>query len=204
MSNETMQPLESIGPIDGGEQQGLNVAPQELTQAQKDYKEGRDHLKNDDLPQAAMCFHNALKGFEQDGDQVGVANASDRLGDVCLAREEYENALAHFERAHAICKKEDDPFSMMALNKKRAVAYKKLGRFDEALEVLFTLFDHYAETRNPQGSVQILEVIAEVYVLQGEKEKAADAFTTIASIHSNFGHETEAGQFREKAEQVVK
>lgn len=204
MTGEPLQPLGTIGPIDSNnasENEGVAV---ELSQAQQDYKEGRDALKNDDLAQAGMCFHNALKGFEQENNMQGVANAFDRLGDVCLAKEEFESAIQHYRKAYEICEQEEDPFSIQALNKKLAVAYKKLGDYEKALPILFDIFDYYSEVRNPQGSVQVLEVIAEVYVLQGDKEKAADTYKTIASIHANFGHKKEAESFSNKALQVTK
>ena len=64
--------------------------------AKADYKAGRDFLKQGEYAQAAVSFHNALKGFEEQGDEQGIANASDRLGDVCLAKEEYTKAMEPF------------------------------------------------------------------------------------------------------------
>ena len=52
------------------------------TQAQQDYEKGQELLQKREMPQAAAAFHNALVGFEQDGDENGVANASDKLGDI--------------------------------------------------------------------------------------------------------------------------
>jgi len=149
-----------------------------------------------------MALHNALRGFEEQGDDQGVANASDRLGDVCMAKEEYRKALEHFDRALAICSKEHDIFSTLALNNKRAAAYRKLGDTENALNVLFAVLDHYAETRNPRGTVEVLETIAEVYIERGENQKAADSLRTIASIHKNFKHSRQAEEFESRACQV--
>jgi len=51
--------------------------------AQADYDQGKQILQAGDEALAASCFHNALVGFEQNGDDKGVANASDQLGDIC-------------------------------------------------------------------------------------------------------------------------
>lgn len=198
---------DQIQPLGGGcpkKQQPVEKKEDEALKdpAKADYKAGRDFFKEGDYAQAAYALHNSLKGFEEQGNEQGVANASDRLGDVCVAREEYEMALNHFQRAHDICAKESDIFSLVALNKKIAGIYKRLGDLDKTLDLLFDIFDHYSQLRDPQGTVEILEVIAEVYVEQGHAGKAADTLRTIAGIHANFKHERLAKEFEERARQL--
>ena len=93
--NDPLQPLPMAAP------EGARPdAETTLTDpAKADYKAGREFLAKGEYAQAAMALHNALHGFEEQGDEQGVANAADRLGDVCLAREEYRLALDHFQRA---------------------------------------------------------------------------------------------------------
>ncbi|MHB8791421.1 MAG: tetratricopeptide repeat protein [Desulfobulbaceae bacterium] len=196
--NDPKQPLSSVAP------QG--AAPKEdpaLTDpAKADYKAGREFLAKGEYGQAAMALHNALLGFEEQGDEQGVANAADRMGDVCMAREEYQMALEHFQRAKAICEKQHDAFSIVALNKKRAVALRRLGELDQALVLLFDIFDHDSQLRNPKGTVEVLEAIAEVYLEKGERQKGADALRTIAVIHKNFKHARLAEEYENRARQM--
>lgn len=197
--SERTQPVDSIGPMRGPgqkEDEDLN------NPAKVDYKAGRESLNKGDYAQAAMLFHNALRGFEEQKDELGVANASDRLGDVCLAREEYSSALDHYQRAFEICQKESDIFSIVALNRKRALVYRKMKELDLALAVMMEIFDHYAETRNPKGTVEVLEMIADVYMEKGDNLKAADALRTIAGIHRNFKHKRKAEEFEQRALQA--
>ena len=184
MASDSIQPLSSLAPMaqDNASDEQANDP------ARKDYIEGRKFFSNHDYSQAALAFHNALTGFEEQGDEQGVANAADRLGDTCLAREEYAMALANYQRASAICEKEDDSFSQLALNKKMAVAYRKLGDREKALELLYDMLEHYRLTQNPKGAVEILIVVAEVYGEQGDKARAADAYRSVASIHARFKH----------------
>ncbi len=199
MVSEHIQPLHSLGAADPAKarEEALKKDP-----AKRDYVEGRELYKQGEYAQAAIAFHNALLGFEEQGNEQGVANAADRLGDVCLAQEKYELALQHYDRAYAICEKEEDSFSILALNKKRAVAWRGMGELDKALEILFDMMEHYRLTSNPKGVVDVLAMVAEVYVEQGKKDKAADAYRTASSIHANFRHKRKAEEFAAKAEEL--
>jgi len=199
--SDQVQPAGSIGPMTEPEKKEDEALKDP---AKADYKAGREFFTQGDYTQAAYALHNALKGFEEQGNEQGVANASDRLGDVCVAKEEYTMALDNFQRAFDICAKEDDIFSLVMLNKKIAGVYKRLGELDKTLDILFDVFDHYSELRDPKGTVEILEVIAEVYTEQGLFEKAADTLRTIAGIHANFKHSKLARQFEERASQLAR
>lgn len=195
----SIQPLSSIGRADPEKirEEALKKDP-----AKRDYLEGREQLKKGDYAMAAMSFHNALKGFEEKGDEQGVANASDRLGDVCLERQEYDAALENYRRAYAICEKEEDSFSTLALNKKIAAIYQKQGELDKAMEIVFDIVEHYQLTRNPNGMVEVLVVLAELYREKGEKQQAADTYRTVSSIHKNFKHKRKAEEFAALADEL--
>ena len=198
MASDTLQPLDTLGSVPGS-----NASEEQPSDpAKKDYLEGRRLFGQREYAQAALAFHNALLGFEQQGNEQGIANAADRLGDACLAREEYAMAIANYQRAFAVCEKGDDSFSQLALNKKMAAAYRKIGDRDKSLELLYDMLEHYRLTQNPKGAVEILIVIAEVYAEQGDKAKAADAYRSVASIHSKFKHVRLAEEFNKRAEEL--
>ena len=195
MVSDPIQPLSSLGPM----AQENNSNEQTTDPAQKDYIEGRKLFSSGEYAQAALAFHNALMGFEEQGNEQGVANAADRLGDACLARDEYAMAIANYQRAAVICEREDDSFSQLSLNKKMAAAYRKLGDHEKALELLYDILEHYRLTQNPKGAVEVLIVVAEVYSEQGEKSRAADAYRSVASIHAKFKHARLAEEFNQRA-----
>ncbi len=197
--SEQIQPAGAIGPMTEPEKKEDEALKDP---AKADYKAGREFFNQGEYAQAAYSFHNALKGFEEQGNEQGIANASDRFGDVCVAREEYTMALDHYQRALAICEKENDIFSTVSLNRKIAGVYKRLGELERSLNILFDVFDHYSQLRDPGGTVEILEVIAEIYTEQGSLDKAADALRTIAGIHANFKHTRQAQEFEERARQL--
>lgn len=197
MASEFIQPLQTLGAA-----KATDAGQDEDNPAKKDYREGRKLYSDGEYAQAAIAFHNALRGFEEQGNMVGVANSSDRLGDACLARDEYAMAIANYQRASAICEKEDDSFSVLALNKKMAAAYRKLGDQGKALELLYDILEHYRLTNNPKGAVEVLIVIGETYIEQGERVKAADAYRSVATIHARFKHARLAAEFNQRADEL--
>ncbi len=169
---------------------------------QEDYDQGKDLRAAGDDAQAASFFHNALVGFEQDGNEKGIANASDQLGDVCAARGEHEKATVHYQRAYDICEKENDRFSLIALQKKMVVSRKALKQYDEAVKIYLNVIDIYSGYNNPAGTVATMEELAELYLDMGERQKSADTYRTIASIHKNFSHTLQHQEYLDKAAQV--
>lgn len=172
--------------------------------AQEDFEKGKQHRKAGDLGEAAVAFHNALVGFDQAEDDKGIANSVHQLGEICLARQNFDQALAHFQRAYEICDRLSDPFSIVLLRKSIALAYRGLGQFEQAVAEYLELLDTYGDFNNPQGAVETLQVLAEVYIDKGETAKAVDAYRTAASIHANFRHAREARALRDKADALEK
>lgn len=185
------------------ENQDINEGPREAEDpARADYNKGKELRAAGDEAQAASFFHNALVGFEQKGDDQGVANASDQLGDICAARQNHEKAIAHYQRAYTICDKENDMFSLIALQKKMGAAQRALKQYDKAVNIYLNVIDIYAGYNNPAGTVNVMEELAKLYLEMGERQKSADTYRTIASIHKNFKHNIQAQEFMDKAVQV--
>lgn len=197
--SKTVQPIQTIAPMQDGRKPEVPVDP-----VQADYNKGKEFLQKNELSQAAVAFHNALIGYQEKGDQQGIANASNQMGHVCLARGEYDHALAHYNRAWEICDKLDDPMSMLALSKQFILVYRGQGQFKKAITVCLDLLDKYHGNNDPQGTVNVLEQMAEIYIKAGDKEKAADTYRTVASIHANFKHKNIAEGYLQKAREIEK
>ncbi len=196
--SSTIQPLESIVPMaqaEGGSQAKSAV--------QKEYEEGKRCLESGNLGQAALSLHNALVGFEKRKDDNGIANASNQLGHLCAKKGDYEKALQHYERAYAICDAANDRMSVLAVLVHRAEVYVKIKQFNKAIEDSLSMLDLYQDNRDPEGSVRVLERMAEIYLEAEEKQKAADTYKTIAGIHKSYRHDAIAASFMEKAETLI-
>jgi tetratricopeptide (TPR) repeat protein len=194
---QSLQSIDTIGTM-GAAQAGKPSDP-----LKAEYEEGKKFLQNGAYGQAAAALHNALVGFREKDDQAGIANASNQLGHVCLARKEYESALKHYQQALDICENSNDRMSVLAVLKKIVDVRKALKQYPAALDVCLTILDHYHDNRDPQGTVTTMEEMAGLYLELGKKEQAADTYRTIASIHKNFRHDNIAAGFMKKADQLT-
>jgi len=172
------------------------------SQARLDYEEGQEFMANADLSQAANAFHNALLGFQEENNQHGIANAADKLGDICRERQEFEKDMTHYDTAYRICETDFDQDSLFSIEKKRAAIAWEMKDYDKAIQQYLDILDEYNGNNNPQGSVETLETMAEIYLEKGDKVKAADAYRVVASIHKNFNHPNFADRFLKKAEET--
>ena len=172
--------------------------------AKEEFDRGCQFMENHDLAQAANAFHNALLDYKERRDDKGIANASDKLADVCLERGEHAKALPHLDRAMAICEPANDDFSITALRKKYARAYDGMGEYGKALEVNLVLLETYKAFGDPGSAVRTLEAMAKSYLAMNDRKKAADALQTAADIHRSFKHTRHAAEFEARAVELLK
>jgi tetratricopeptide (TPR) repeat protein len=196
--SKSVQSIQSIAPM----QDGQNTKTADPVQA--DYEKGKEYLQKQELSQAAVAFHNALVGFQQREDQQGIANASNQMGHVCLAKREYDQALGHYNRAWEICEKLHDPMSLLSLSNQLVLVHRGRGQFKNAISICLDLLEKYHDNNDPRGTVAVLEQMAEIYIEAGEQAKAADTYRTIASIHANFKHKNIAQGYLQKAQDLEK
>lgn len=174
------------------------------TQAQLDFEEGRGYVERGEAALAAVALHNALRGFEEENNREGIANAANQLGHACLIRKEFDKAIVNYKKAWEICDSLNDHISLMSVAKQLAEAHQGLGEYRQALDLYLDLLDSYQRNNDPKNSVDILERMASVYVDAGEKEKAADAYKTAAAVHENFRHSSFADALKKKAAELMK
>ncbi len=196
--SKPIQKIETLGPAAESAPE-----PSDKSQAQLDYEEGRGYVERGETALAAVSLHNALRGFEQENNREGIANAANQLGHACLLRKEFGKAVVHYRKAWEICEELEDHLSLLALAKRLVEAHRGLGEYRQALDLCLDLLGSYQRNNDPQNSVEILERMAEIYVDTGEKERAADAYKTAASIHANFKHANISESLRKKAAKLM-
>lgn len=197
MSN--VQNIQSIAPMAPAAKKE-EVKPK--SPVEQEYDDGKNFLEKGEYAQAALAFQNVFLAHEEVEDEAGMANASNQLGHVCLAKEDYKQALVNYQKAWDICDKLFDPMSLQALQKQFVEVYRGLKDFDKAISVSMDLLEIYHENRDPHGTVAVFEDIASIYIEAGDSLKAADTYRTIASIHSNYNHKKIAAGFIQKAEEL--
>jgi len=194
-------PIQDINSLAKAGQQP-EVKKDSRSQAQIDYDEGRGFADRGESALAAVSLHNALHGYEEEDNKEGIANASNQLGHVCMQRDEFEKALAHYQQAWNICEELGDIMSLQSISMQLVQVYKGLEEYRKSLDICLDLVDDYQKNNDPKGTVAVLEMMADVYVESGELEKAADTFETVASIHANFKHQNIADSYRQKAAEL--
>ncbi len=177
---------------------------QEKDSAQADYESGVEYLNKSDFSMAANAFHNALVGYEQSENSEGVANASDKLGDLCLEREDFDKALMYYDKAYRICKDADDLLSLNSLRKKKAACFHGQKNYSEAMSIYFDMLDYYEKMKDPQAAVDMILKVADIFKEQGDIKNCIDAYKTAASIHTNYNHPNNAAELMAKAEELEK
>ncbi len=192
----SVQSIQDIAPMQKGKGTGA-VDP-----VQADYEKGKELLGKEELAQAAVALHNALVGYQEREDQQGIANASNQMGHVCLARKDYDQALKHYNRAWEICEKLHDPMSLLALSHQLILVCQGQGEFKKAKGICLDLLDRYHDNNDPRGTVDVLEKMAGIYLEAGDAAQAADVYRTIASIHANFKHKNIAEGYLRKAKDL--
>lgn len=197
--SSSVQPVGAILPMAQMDEGGAGIK----TGPQKEYEEGKRFLENGNFGQAALSLHNALVGFEKKKDDNGIANAVNQLGHLCLEKGEYEAALRHYARAFSICDAANDRMSVLAVLYKKVEVQRRMGNYDQAVEDCLAILDLHQDNRDPQGAVNILEQMAEIYLEADKQQKAADTYRTIAAIHKNYRHDNIASSFLEKAEKLA-
>jgi tetratricopeptide (TPR) repeat protein len=197
MTDQSLQMIPT-NPGEGGEDES---GPK--SEARKDYESGLGHLDNKEYGMAANALHNALTAWEEEDNQHGIANACDKMGDLLTEKEDYEKALEFYDRAHQICTTDFDRYSLICIENKQANVFAKLGRFPEAINLYLDLFDEYSGNRDAGNTVAILETLAELYISNEQKEKAAECFTLMASIHLSYKHKKESEECELKAQELL-
>ncbi len=188
-----------IQPIENIKQKEEKKKKRSTDPIQAEYEDGVEHIANKEYGQAALSLHNALVGYEKKNHQDGIANASNQLGIVCMQKKEFAKAREHFQRAWDICERFDDTMSLLALREQFVVIHRQAKEYREAIEHCLGMLETHHSHNNPEGTVNVMERMGEIYEEQGEKSKAADAYRSIASIHRNFNHENFASRFEKKA-----
>lgn len=190
-----LQDIQTIGPMAGG-------SAGDQGPVKTEYENGKKLLEQGNYGEAAVALHNALLGYEEKKDEVGMANASHQLGHLCMAKEDYDKAAEHYGRTRELCEKLDDPLSLFALSKVLVEVYIGQKKFDKAINACLDNLDVYRGNNDPRGAVEVMEKMVDIYLLADEKDKAADTCMTIASVHRNFKHAGIAESFEKKAAEL--
>lgn len=156
-----------------------------------DYYEGEAASFGRDYDTAEQLIQNALRTFEEFGQNFLLAKAEAAIGTVMGNRGRHEFALPHFDRAIALYEPDRDARALTVTLNNRANSLAQLGRFDEARA-------SYAKALNLALRNELLSPLryirtglAELDFLRGQYARALRAFREIAAESAANGSPTD-------------
>jgi tetratricopeptide (TPR) repeat protein len=126
-----------------------------------------------DLDKAIDYYTQSLAIQEEIGDNIGRATSLVNIGRICLHRNQDEKAIDFFKRALEISRKTGgDASGIMQASRSLAEAYKKTGKYKDALEMheLYTLMRD-----SISGEESKKELVRQEFKYSYEKKAAADS-----------------------------
>ncbi|MEW5940385.1 MAG: tetratricopeptide repeat protein [Chloroflexota bacterium] len=139
-------------------------------------------MERGDIDGAWQSYQEALQGYESLGDMYGIAGILHNLGVALANREEYETALAQFERASEIERRIGDREGLLSTDSARASTLVALGKLPEARAVLDSIYNEIRESTDLWTMGTCLCMMTEVQLLQGEIEAARASAERVLSM----------------------
>lgn len=170
----------------------------ELSSAELMYQEAKVMSAQGRSLDALEKFEKALEIFEgAEGKDVEVANICEQIGDLRTMRGNFKGAVPAYQRALAICEKNNDPVSIVLLVEKIIDLYRQLGNLDRVLPYYFRALELVEKLGDIGKAGLYLTGIGDIYQRRNELDKALDAYRTAHGIYRG-------AAYRERAEMLEK
>ena len=146
-----------------------------------DYFEGEAATFGRDYAAAENLIRNALRTFEEFGQDHFLARSEAAIGTILENRGDYEEALAYFDRAITHFGPEKDARALTASLNNRGNCLARLSRFDEARATYARAMNIALRTESVAQLRYIRSGLAELDFLRGQYARALRAFREIAA-----------------------
>jgi len=120
----------------------------------------------------------AARRFARLGDELGLANAAGRRGELLARAGHHERALAALEEARARHEPLAQPIAAADVRLRRAESLLALGRTDEALAALDEAQARFAAQDHELGRIEVERARGDVHRARGEPGRALEAYAT--------------------------
>lgn len=138
--------------------------------------------------EGAVYGEKAVEMLKSINNKELLALAYQSSADNYMGELDFEKALRYMNEALAIIKTLDvHPIRIGSINNSRGNAFKKLERYEEALEAYYESLRIVEELQHPGGLSATLGNIGEIYMLRGDYEKALPINERSVEIAEQYG-----------------
>ncbi len=116
-------------------------------------------------------LYECLKIFEDEGDEIGVADVHLSIGDIAFFQRDYNKALEHHKKSNELYVKNKYNVALSTINFKIGVDYNALKDYPRALDYLQQSIEFADRSDYGVNSVTYLN-IAQIYIYQNNFDKA--------------------------------
>ena len=155
---------------------------------------GRLHLDLGDLNRADKHFQDDLEISERIGDKRGVAQMYNHLGQVALARHQWQKAAGWLDESIRLS--QEGKWSILEgyARKDRALASLGLGKHDEAETQLQLAAGLFQERRFAEGSAYVNRSLGMVWRAEGRYDESARVLRAALAYFSEHGEAVQAAR----------
>ena len=154
-------------------------------------------LSKGDMDQANELFNQSLEIRTQLKDNRGVLSVKISLGRFYVAQKNYELALDYFNEAFPELKKSGRGLAWKELQYYRAEAFFQLGRYDEALEALNSIFSLSESLGLHPKSIYAYQLQSEIFARQNRMKDALISYRKYNHLNDSLNKRNAAERIAE-------
>ena len=109
--------------------------------------------------------------YQKYNNERGLANISERLGDVLRNKNDFAAALTNYSKSMEICQRQEDQIGIANMNVKVGLTFLGKGDSENALDHLEKALTFYDSVDVPDKQAFVLAAIGQI-LLSGDSEKA--------------------------------
>jgi class 3 adenylate cyclase/uncharacterized protein HemY len=155
---------------------------------------GRLHLDFGDLNRADKHFQDDLEISERIGDKRGVAQMYNHLGQVALARQQWQKAAGWLDESIRLSQEGEWPILEGYARKDRALASLALGKHDEAETQLQLAARLFQERRFAEGDAYVNRSLGMLWRAEGRHEESTRVLRAALAYFSEHGEAAQAAR----------
>ncbi|MEG1254793.1 helix-turn-helix domain-containing protein [Clostridium sp.] len=134
---------------------------------------------------AVIFYYNALEIYNSNTDDLSKAHVYNNLGKCKLKTLCYEEALAYFFKCHFHLNEGNDKTNYQNCIFNIAIAYKKMGEFDNALLYVNKLISTFNADNNLDIYIDMMILEANCYIEKNENDVAIKIYNDAINAYGN-------------------